>query len=100
MYQEKNMELNGGLSSMLSARAFLIISPTHRVMKTNIYDNYIEQIITLKYHRINQLIQSHKFMHQERESLKDYLPPTYGKLWAWDWCPDNPWKVIRISSLA
>ena len=48
-------------------------------MKTNVYDNYIEQIITLKYHRINQLIQSHKFMQQERESLKNYLPPTYGK---------------------
>lgn len=33
-------------------------------MKTNVYNDDIEQIMTLNHREISQLIPSHKFMHQ------------------------------------
>lgn len=52
-------------------------------MKTNVYNNYIEQIITLKHHKINQLIQPHNFRQQGIQPLRNCLPPPHGKQCVW-----------------
>lgn len=51
-------QLKGDLSSMLSAGALLTdcFSHTHSTMKTNVYNDDIEQIMTVNHCKISQLI--------------------------------------------
>lgn len=74
--KKKMTQLKGDLSSMLSAGDLLTdcFSHTHGAMKTDVYNDDIERIMTMNHYHISRWLWSHDFMQQRMKPLRDYLP--------------------------